>query len=211
MSLARDATKVVSDVQRLFDSSRPEKFTSGSARHGDTAHMPGISRYIAVLTAMAITSAAPARDAVVGRESGSAVRARVLELVNTARAKARKCGSVKFAAAPSLNTSRELDEAARGHARDMARKSYFDHRGSDGSQPKDRVLQAGYQPRLTGENIAFGPESAEEVVAGWLASPGHCANIMDGRFEHIGVGLATGRKRGQIYWVQTFGARRSPT
>ena len=72
----------------------------------------------------------------------------------------------------------------------------------------DRVLRAGYQPRLTGENIAYGPESAEEVVAGWLASPGHCANIMDSRFQDIGVGLATGRKRGQIYWVQTFGAPR---
>jgi uncharacterized protein YkwD len=60
-----------------------------------------------------------------------------------------------------------------------------------------------------GENIALGPQSADEVVDGWLASPGHCANIMDSRFRHIGVGLATGRGRGQIYWVQTFGAPRS--
>ena len=94
------------------------------------------------------------------------------------------------------------------HARDMARRKFFDHRGRDGSQPKDRLLRAGYQPRLTGENIAFGPESAEEVVAGWLASPGHCANIMDTRFQHTGVGLSTGRDRRQIYWVQTFGAPR---
>ena len=88
----------------------------------------------------------------------------------------------------------------------MARKKYFEHRGSDGSQPKERVLRAGYESRLTGENIAFGPESAEEVVAGWLASPGHCANIMDARFADIGVGLSIGHKRGQIYWVQDFGA-----
>ena len=53
------------------------------------------------------------------------------------------------------------------------------------------------QPRLTGENIALGPESAEEVVAGWLASPGHCANIMDDRFQHIGVGLSVGRRSRQ--------------
>ena len=63
------------------------------------------------------------------------------------------------------------------------------------------------QPRLTGENIALG-ESAVEVVAGWLDSPGHCANITDSRFQHIGVGLATGKGRGQFYWVQTFGAPR---
>ena len=68
------------------------------------------------------------------------------------------------------------------------------------------MLRAGYRPRISGENIAFGPQSAEEVVAGWLGSPGHCANIMGPRFQEIGVGVASGRKRGRIYWVQTFGA-----
>jgi len=70
------------------------------------------------------------------------------------------------------------------------------------------VLRTGYKSRLTGENIAMGPESAEEVVDGWLDSPGHCANMMDPRFQDIGVGLATGKKRGQIYWVQNFAAPR---
>ncbi len=165
---------------------------------------------IAALIAVALTSGAIAGDAVVGRESSSTIRARVVELVNAARRSSRKCGSERFAAAAPLNASRQLNDAAAGHARDMARKNFFDHRGADGSQPKDRVLRAGYQPRLTGENIALGPESAQEVVAGWLASPGHCENIMDARFEHIGVGLASGRGRGKIYWVQTFGAPRVP-
>ena len=162
----------------------------------------------AALAAVALTSGADARDAVVGRESNGAVRERVVELVNVARAKGRRCGSVRYAAAPPLHISRRLTDAAADHARDMARKNYFEHRGSDGSQPKDRVLRAGYEPRLSGENIAYGPESAEEVVAGWLDSPGHCANIMEPKFEHIGVGLASGRKRNRIYWVQTFGAPR---
>jgi hypothetical protein len=48
--------------------------------------------------------------------------------------------------------------------------------------------------------------SAAEVVAGWLQSAGHCANLMDGRFRHMGIGVATGSKPGQIYWVQTLGA-----
>jgi len=168
--------------------------------------MSSISRLIAALAAVGLISTASAGDAVVGRESSTTVHARVVDLVNAARSKGRKCGSSKFTAAPPLIESRELTEAAAGHARDMARKRYFDHRGTNGSQPKDRVLRTGYQPRLTGENIAFGPESAEEVVAGWLASPGHCANIMDSRFRHIGIGLGVGRGRGQIYWVQSFGA-----
>jgi uncharacterized protein YkwD len=163
---------------------------------------------IAALMVAALGSTASASEAVVGRTSDSSIRARVVALVNDARSNGRRCGRERFAAAPALGVSRELNEAAAAHARDMARKKFFEHRGSNGSQPKDRVLRAGYRPRLTGENIAYGPESAEEAVAGWLASPGHCANIMDPRFEDMGVGLATGRKRGQIYWVQEFGVPR---
>ena len=168
---------------------------------------PGL-RCLAVLMAVALASGASAPDAKVGRESDAKVRARVVDLVNAARGKSRRCGDTRYAAAPPLRESQPLDEAASGHARNMARKKFFDHRGADGSQPKDRVIRAGYQPRLTGENIALGPDSAEEVVSGWLDSPGHCANIMDDRFQHIGVGLSVGRGRGKIYWVQNFGAPR---
>jgi uncharacterized protein YkwD len=164
---------------------------------------------LAAAAAIGLALAASARDAVVARDSGATVRARVVDLVNAARAEARKCGRTRHAAAPPLTASRDLNEAAERHARDMARRKYFDHRGADGSQPKDRVLRAGYEPRLTGENIAYGPKSAEEVVAGWLASPGHCENIMEPRFEHIGIGVATARGNGRIYWVQTFGAPRA--
>jgi uncharacterized protein YkwD len=162
-------------------------------------------KFIAAMFAVTLTSGAIAGDAVVGRQSSATIRTRVVELVNDARSESRRCGSERFAAAPPLRVSGKLGDAASEHARDMARNKFFEHRGSDDSQPKDRVRSAGYQSRLTGENIALGPESAEEVVAGWLASPGHCANIMDSRFQDIGVGLAIGRKRGQIYWVQTFG------
>ena len=172
--------------------------------------MSGVLQRIATLLVLvlATTATATADDAVVGRESGADIRKRVVELVNAARARGRKCGSTRFTAAAPLSVSRDLNDAAASHARDMARRNFFEHRGSNGSQPKDRVLRAGYEPRISGENIAFGPESAEEVVAGWLDSPGHCANIMDSRFEHIGVGVAAERKRNRIYWVQTFGAPR---
>ncbi len=166
----------------------------------------------ATLTAFSVTAAlnsAAHADVLVAKESAATVRARVVELVNAARSRGRRCGAERFAATAPLGASLQLDDAATRHARDMARKRFFDHSGRNGSQPKDRVLRAGYKPRLTGENIAYGPVSAEEVVAGWLASPGHCANIMDPRFQHIGVGVATGKKRGAIYWVQNFGSPRS--
>jgi uncharacterized protein YkwD len=145
-----------------------------------------------------------AGDAIVGRQSTASIRERVLELVNQARAQGRRCGGEQYPAAPPLAASRNLRTAAQQHAEDMSRRDYFDHRGKNGSRPKDRVKRAGYEPRLTGENIAFAPESAEEVVAGWLASSSHCANIMDSRFVDTGVAVAVGRKRGHIYWVQVF-------
>jgi uncharacterized protein YkwD len=163
---------------------------------------------LAMLSTLLLGNGAAGADTLVARESNATVRARVVELVNQARSRPRRCGSERFAAAPPLDVSRKLSEAAAAHARDMAKRKYFEHRGRDGSEPKDRVRRTGYQWRLTGENIAYGPESAEEVVAGWLDSPGHCENIMDPRFRDIGVGIATGRKRGQIYWVQEFGAPR---
>jgi uncharacterized protein YkwD len=117
----------------------------------------------------------------------------------------RQCGREHFPRVAPLRVSRALHEAATAHARDMARRNYFDHRAPDGSQPRDRVRRTGYRWTLIGENIAFGPESVAEAVAGWLASPGHCANIMDPRFRDTGIAVATGRKRGHVYWVQEFG------
>jgi uncharacterized protein YkwD len=161
---------------------------------------------LVALLGLTLASSVAMGDALVGRDSKARINARVIELVNDARSRGARCGRVRYRPAPPLRAVPELTEAAAKHARDMARRNYFEHRGRDGSEPKDRVLRAGYLPRLTGENIAFGPESAEEVVAGWMNSPGHCANIMDERFEHIGVALAAGRGRGRIYWVQEFGA-----
>lgn len=165
-------------------------------------------RGFAFLAGMALTGACLASATTVAHASGSALRARVVELVNEARSRGRRCGSERFAAAAPLAVSRKLNDAAADHARDMLKNDFFEHRGSDGSQPGDRVGRTGYKHRLTGENIALGPQSAEEVVAGWLASPGHCSNIMEPRFRDIGVAVASGRKRGQVYWVQEFGAPR---
>jgi uncharacterized protein YkwD len=177
--------------------------------------MSGLLRYLltqrrllAITLGAALVSSVTVAEGKIPSQSGAAERARVVQLVNEARSHGRRCGSERFAAAAPLHTSRQLSDAAAAHARDMLRNHYFEHRGSDGSQPSDRVQRAGYPHRLTGENIALGPESAEEVVAGWLASPGHCANIMEPRFRDIGVALASGKKRGQIYWVQEFGAPR---
>jgi len=132
---------------------------------------------------------------------------RVLQLVNEARARGARCGERSFEPVAPVKLSGTLASVAFGHATDMAQHNYFEHVDLAGHSPADRVRAVGYQERLVGENIAYGPKSAEEVVQGWLDSPGHCENIMDSRFAEMGIAYAPGHasKRG-LYWVQLLAA-----
>ncbi|HME38367.1 MAG TPA: CAP domain-containing protein [Steroidobacteraceae bacterium] len=134
---------------------------------------------------------------------------RVLELINEVRARGTRCGERAFGPAPPVRLSGTLAGVAYGHATDMAQHNYFEHQDRAGHSPADRVRAVGYAEKLVGENIAYGPKSAEEVVQGWLDSPGHCENIMDSRFAEMGVAYAPGQaaKRG-LYWVQLLAAPR---
>ncbi len=139
-----------------------------------------------------------------------AMAARALQLVNEARARGAQCGAQSFGPAPPLTLSGTLAGVALGHAADMAVHDYFEHQDLSGQSPADRVRAAGYHEKLVGENIAYGPKSVEEAVRGWLASPGHCENIMDPRFAQMGLGLAPGRaaRRG-LFWVQVLAEPRA--
>jgi uncharacterized protein YkwD len=138
-----------------------------------------------------------------------AIGARVLELVNEARAQPRRCGRKSFEAAPALSLSEPLHRAALAHARDMAARSELTHASHDGASTADRVSRTGYRWRVTGENIAAGQPTPERVVADWLDSPRHCANLMDPEFREMGVAYAfePGSEKG-IYWAQVFGTLR---
>jgi uncharacterized protein YkwD len=130
---------------------------------------------------------------------------RALELVNEVRARGTRCGAKSFAPAPPLNLSGTLGTVALGHASDMAEHGYFEHQDLTGHSPADRVRAIGYKERLVGENIAYGPESVDEVMRGWLDSPGHCENIMDPRFAEMGLALVAGHgARHGLYWVQVL-------
>jgi uncharacterized protein YkwD len=72
------------------------------------------------------------------------------------------------------------------------------------------VSRTGYTWRTVGENIASGPTTAAEVMAGWLASPGHCENIMSPRFTEMGIGwVVDPRSESGVYWAQVFGTRKN--
>jgi uncharacterized protein YkwD len=139
-----------------------------------------------------------------------AVSRLILELVNKARAAGRRCGGKPFAPVGPLVLDPALTRAALEHSRDMAQHDAFDHRGHDGSTPAARIDRAGFGAhRIVGENIAAGAMTPDEVTAGWLASPAHCENIMDGRFLLIGIGYAENRQtRSVVFWTQDFAAHR---
>ncbi|MFC5459707.1 CAP domain-containing protein [Massilia niabensis] len=145
--------------------------------------------------------ALPAQEAV-GRQ--------ILDAVNQARARPRNCGTRAFGAAAPVAWNGALAAAAVAHSRDMATNRHFEHKGTDGSEVGARAERAGYRWRLIGENIAAGQTSAQETVAGWIESPGHCANLMNPAFTEMGAGYDIRRAKmpGFAYWTQVFGVPR---
>jgi uncharacterized protein YkwD len=133
----------------------------------------------------------------------NALNERLLRLVNQVRRHGHRCGGKWRPAVQELTLAGELIDAAERHADDMAAHRYLEHLARDGSTPSQRVARTGYRSRLTGENIAFAPTSVHEVFDGWMASKGHCENIMDPRFRTTGAAVAISRARGDPhYWVQ---------
>ena len=128
---------------------------------------------------------------------------RVVELTNVERA-AAGVGSV--APIPELVT------AAMIHVADQRNKQcasgILTHVGTDGSRGVDRILRTGLDISRWGENIACGHTSPEAVVRGWMNSPTHRANLLDGRLTHIGIGIGQSDITGLNYWVQEFATLR---
>lgn len=137
--------------------------------------------------------------------SGQSAGRRILDLINQARATPRYCGNELFHAAPPVRWHETLAESSLQHSEDMARHDYFSHSGRDGSQPWQRVERAGYSYSTTGENIAAGYKTPEDAVAGWVKSPGHCANLMNPEFTDMGAAVAVNRRSKMgLYWTQEF-------
>jgi len=87
-------------------------------------------------------------------------------------------------------------------------RDYFAHADPEGRSVSQRASGSRRRWRHVGENIAAGLGEPAAVVAGWLASPGHCANIMSADFAEMGAAfvLRAGTARG-VWWTQTFGRR----
>jgi uncharacterized protein YkwD len=106
----------------------------------------------------------------------------------------------------ALAVDGSLTDSAVWKASHMANYGYFDHNDPAPPVARDpftRMLDCGYAGGgALGENIAAGQSSPAEVMAAWIASPGHRANLENPSFRSIGVGVAQGAIG--PYWVQDF-------
>jgi uncharacterized protein YkwD len=140
--------------------------------------------------------------------SGStAFEDQVLVLINQQRAAGAVCGGVTYAPVGPLTMNANLRTAARGHSDDMATQNYFSHTSLDGRTFDQRIRNAGYtsSPAMA-ENIAAGLWSPQTVVDAWVASPGHCENLMNGAYRSAGVGYSINPYSTYVqYWTMDFG------
>lgn len=89
-----------------------------------------------------------------------------------------------------LALSATLSQAAQAKANDMASRNYWSHNTPDGQEPWVFISQVGYQYTSAGENLAYGFDSSEQTLVGWMNSPGHKANILNTNYTEVGFGIA---------------------
>lgn len=116
---------------------------------------------------------------------------------------------------PELCIARELQRAARLHAKDMIERDYFSHttKGT-GESFANRIEDQGYEYRRAAENLAYGTGSAgstTNIFQGWMDSSGHRSNLLNGHLREVGIGLYAGEYKGARHgrmWVADFGTPR---
>jgi uncharacterized protein YkwD len=120
----------------------------------------------------------------------------VLALVNDQR---RRVG------VPALRASAVLARAAQDHACDNAARDSHGHVSSDGAKLGERLRRAGYRLQTAAENTGRGFDTPDRLVAFWMASPGHRANLLNPVVREAGLGRAIGPGP---HWVLVMAAPR---
>jgi uncharacterized protein YkwD len=142
-------------------------------------------------------------NARVGSTPAPALRAAVVCLINQQRERRHL---------PTLAVSRDLNRSAQSWTNVMVSSGDFTH----GLDFANRITAAGFVWRDAGENIATGFPTPRSVVEGWMASTGHCQNILNPGYREVGTGvsprLVRGFATGPGTWTQDFalGMKQSP-
>lgn len=103
-----------------------------------------------------------------------------------------------------LNENWELSRVARIKSQDMIDNNYFSHNSPVYGTPFQMITAFGIRYSQAAENIAYGQQTAQQVMNTWMNSSGHRANILNPNFNIIGVGIARKGTTGQLYFTQIF-------
>jgi uncharacterized protein YkwD len=133
-----------------------------------------------------------------------------LDAINEARSVARQCGETPFAAAAPVQWDPRLSDAALMQAEYLQQNNLFTHTGAGDSSVGDRALAVGYDWTHVGENLAAGHRTLERVMIDWIASPGHCATLMNPNFVDAGFAVIPGEAGNayRSYWALVMGRPR---
>ncbi len=135
---------------------------------------------------------------------------RVINYINQYRSQPQSCGEKSYSAAPSIQWNKKLYQAADNHSSDMAKRDFFDHEGSDGSSSSERTSDVGYDWNTVAENISAGTDTPEQTIDQWIASPGHCHNIMNKVHTEVGMACRIDPlSEYTIYWTLVLASPRS--
>ena len=128
----------------------------------------------------------------------------IISLTNAER-NSRGLGTLKY--------NERLSVAAAKKASDMFSKNYWAHVSPTGTQPWFFITDTGYTYRYAGENLARDFTNAADVVSAWIASPTHKENLLNNRYQDIGVAVVDGKLDGRetTLVVQMFGTELSAT
>jgi hypothetical protein len=109
----------------------------------------------------------------------------------------------------ALMVSADLEKAALMKAKDMAENSYFAHISPKGVTPWEWFSKVGYRFVYAGENLAINFDESVDVQKAWIASPTHKANLINDKFDEIGIATYQGIYKNQptTFVVQMFGKR----
>ncbi|MGH9356476.1 MAG: CAP domain-containing protein [Terriglobia bacterium] len=129
----------------------------------------------------------------------------MLQLINADRIDPGNRAETRGCAHP-LTWDPRLARAALAHSQEMAARHYFSHVDPNGQSPIERFYYAGIQWTAMGENIAKDP-TAKGAEENFMSEPhfkrNHRANILDSKFNRIGIGIARGPD-GILYITQDF-------
>ena len=115
-------------------------------------------------------------------------------------------GARARAGVPPVWPNVRLARAAEAHAQALAEGGASGHFGPTGSDPLQRITDAGYLPLAFGENIATGSLAPRLIVEAWLASPGHRLVLLDPAVQEVGLGGVLDSD--PPIWVADFGSGR---